>query len=317
MHSEPGGGALPPVATSPIAAPASAASPSLRLRGIAYMVAAVAAFAIMDSSLKGLSAHYTPLQVSCMRCLSSLLCISPLLSWRRRRAQLRMAGIKWHLLRAALGIIMLASFVYGVRHLTISQTYSLYLTAPLLMTALSVPLFHEQVAPRRWLAILVGLAGVLVILSPWRAGAFALLPAAAVLLATLCYSLSALMVRAMSRSNSRLSLVYWYLLLVGVGAGLLAGRDWLPLQSQDWPLLASVGIAGTLGQLWITEAFSCAPPSVVGPFEYTALLWAFLIDRIVWSASPSLNLVLGALVVVGSGIFIIEDERRMGVDTPP
>ncbi len=82
-------------------------------------------------------------------------------------------------------------------------------------------------------------------------------------------------------------------------------------------MLAAVGIAGALGQLWITEAFSCAPPSVVGPFEYTALLWAFLIDRIVWSASPSLNLVLGAFVVVGSGIFIIEDERRMSVDTPP
>lgn len=313
MNSEPGGGVLPPA----VAAPASAARPSLRLRGIAYMVAAVAAFAIMDSSLKGLSAHYTPLQVSCIRCLSSLLCISPLLLWRRSRAQLRMAGIKWHLLRAALGIIMLASFVYGVRHLTISQTYSLYLTAPLLMTALSVPIFHEKVTARRWLAILAGLAGVLVILSPWRAGAFALLPAASVSLATLCYALGALMVRSMSRSNSRLSLVYWYLLLVGVGSGLLAGRAWLPLQFQDWQLIAGVGISGTLGQLWITEAFSCAPPSVVGPFEYTALLWAFLIDRIVWSASPSLNLVLGALVVVGSGIFIIEDERRMGVDTPP
>ena len=279
------------------------------------MVAAVASFAIMDSSLKGLSAHYTPLQVSCIRCLSSLLCISPLLLWRRSRAQLRMAGIKSAPTARCTRHRNARELVYGVRHLTISQTYSLYLTAPLLMTALSVPLFHEHVTPRRWLAILVGLAGVLVILSPWRAGAFALLPAAAVLLATLCYSLSALMVRSLSRSNSRLSLVYWYLLLVGVGSGLLAGRDWLPLQSQDWRLLAGVGIAGTLGQLWITEAFSCAPPSVVG--TATALLWAFLIDRIVWSASPSRNLVLGALVVVGSGIFIIEDERRMGVDTPP
>ena len=281
------------------------------------MIAGVFVFAIMDALMKGLSAHYAPLQVSFLRSVSSLVCMLPAVLWRGSWARLRVTGLRWHLLRGGLGVTMLASFVYGVHRLTLAQTYSLYLTAPLLMTALSVPIFHERVSARRWLAIFTGLCGVIVILQPWNQGAYALIPAAAVVLATLCYSLSALTVRALSRQNSSMALVFWYLLIVAIGSGAMAAPDWVPLQTQDWWWLAAIGITGTLGQLWLTEAFRHAPPSVVGPFEYTAILWAFGIDRLFWSTSPSLSLVAGAVVVIGSGIFIIEDERRLAVDTPP
>ena len=290
---------------------------SARLLGIGYMLAAVFVFAIMDALLKGLSARYGPLQVACLRCFSSLVCLSPVLLRRRSWDRLRIQRPLWHGARAALGITMLACFVYGVRRLTLSQTYSLYLTAPLMMTALSVPLFRERVRARRWLLIVCGLSGVLVILQPWRAGAFALVPAAAIVLATLCYSLSALMVRSLGRFHSPLSLVLWYLLLVGLGSGALAARAWLPIEPYDWGLFAGVGLTGALGQLWITHAFSSAPPSVVAPFEYTALIWAFAIDRIVWSTSPTSTLLIGAAIVVVTGIVIIEEERRVAVDTPP
>jgi len=281
------------------------------------MIGAVFVFAIMDALLKGLSARYGPLQVSSLRCFSSLLCLSPVLLWRQSWRRLRIARPLWHLLRALLGIGMLTCFLYGVRRLTLAQAYSFYLTAPLMMTALSVPLFRERVRGRRWLLIMFGLGGVLVILQPWHTGAFALLPALAVVLATLCYSLSALLVRSLGRSHSSLTLVLSYLSLVGLGSGVLAAPDWLPIQPQDWGMLAGVGLTGTLGQLWITEAFSSAPPSVVAPFEYTALLWAFAIDRIVWSTSPSLTLLVGAAIVAASGIVIIEEERRIAIDTPP
>lgn len=288
-----------------------------RLRGIGYMLAGVFVFAIMDSLLKGLSAHYGALQVSFIRSVTSLAFLIPILAWRRSWRELRVREWRWVLMRGLLGIAMLVSFIYGVRILTISQTYSLYLTAPLLMTVLSVPIFQERVGARRWLAILAGLGGVLLILRPWREKAYELLPSAAILFATLCYSLSALTVRALSRTQTRMALVFWYLLLIGIGSGALAVHEWLPLRAADWWLLAGVGFTGTLGQLWLTAAFSYAPPSVVGPFEYTALLWAFVIDRLVWSASPSAYLVAGASIVIAAGIFIIEDERRLASDIPP
>ena len=149
-----------------------------RLHGIASMVAAVFTFAIMDALMKRLSAHYGPLQVSCLRCVSSLLCLLAPIAWQRSWDNLRATMPLLHLGRGALGVMMLASFVYAVHRLTLAQTYSLFLAAPLLITALSVPLQGEQVTSRRWLAIVAGLGGVLLILRPWSGGAVSLPPLA-------------------------------------------------------------------------------------------------------------------------------------------
>jgi len=105
--------------------------------------------------------------------------------------------------------------------------------------------------------------------------------------------------------------VFWYLMIVSVASALLGYADWRPVEAGDWGWLAGIGVSGALGQLWITDAFRRAPPSVVGPFEYTAILWAFAIDWIFWSASPSAALLLGAAIVIGSGVFVILDERRL------
>jgi hypothetical protein len=122
--------------------------------------------------------------------------------------------------------------------LSLAQTYSLFLAAPLLMTALSVPILGETVTARRWLAIAAGLGGVLVILQPWgimvRTAAFSMAAAGAAALATLCYSVSALTVRALGRTNSSMSMVFWYLLLVAIGCGALALGDWRPIRASDW-----------------------------------------------------------------------------------
>jgi drug/metabolite transporter (DMT)-like permease len=206
---------------------------------------------------------------------------------------------------------MLGGFVVAVHRLSLAQTYSLFLAAPLLMTALSVPLHGEKVTGKRWTAIIVGLSGVLVILQPWGKGEIPMIAASAAALATVCYSLSALTVRSLGRSNSSLSMVFWYLLLVGVATGLLAIGDWRPVLASDWVWLIGIGVTGALGQMWLTDAFRRAPPSVVGPFEYTAILWAFAIDWIFWSATPSLSLVAGACIVIASGIVVIVDERRL------
>jgi drug/metabolite transporter (DMT)-like permease len=295
----------------PIGALAARQPSQERLRGIASMVAAVFVFSIMDSLMKRLSAHCGPLQISCLRCLSSWLFLLLPISWNRSWTALRPSNPRLHLFRAVLGIGMLASFVFAVHRLSLAQTYSLFLAAPLLMTALSVPIHGETVAPRRWVAIVVGLSGVLIILHPWRGGGVSMIAASAAALATVCYSLSALTVRTLGRSDSSMSMVFWYLLLVSIGAGLLAVGDWRPVLGSDWIWLIGIGLTGALGQIWLTDAFRRAPPSVVGPFEYTSILWAFGIDWVFWSASPSLSLIAGACVVVASGIFIIVDEHRL------
>ncbi len=287
------------------------------------MVAGVFIFSIMDALMKRMSVHYPPLEVSCLRSVSSFVCLLAIIAWQGSWATLEAAMPVQHLMRAALGILMLASFVFAVHRMTLAQTYSLFLAAPLLMTALSVPLLGEKVATSRWLAIMIGLSGVLVVLKPWGHGFASWAAVAAASAATIAYSLSALMVRNMSRRNSNMSMVFWYLALVGVGSGALAYHEWRAVELGDWGWLAGIGVSGALGQFWLTDAFKRAPPSVVAPFEYTAILWAFAIDWIFWSAVPSIELIAGGAIVVASGLYVIWDERRAAefavgpASTPP
>ena len=163
------------------------------------MLVAVALFALMDARLKLLSAHYPPFQVAAMRGLR-----------RCRSCWLGAATIgcaplfrvRWslHLLRGVLGIGMMAAFVYALRTLPLSTTYSIFFVAPLLITALSVPFLGERVGPRRWTAIGVGLVGVLVVLRPTGAGVLSL-AGMAVLLSALCYAISAITVRLLAKTD--------------------------------------------------------------------------------------------------------------------
>jgi drug/metabolite transporter (DMT)-like permease len=286
--------------------------PRERLRGIAYMVSGVAVFAVMDALLKRLSNHYAPLQVSFLRAVSSVLLLLLPIAWRRSWQVLRFANVPLHLFRGLLGVAMLVSFIFAVHRLTLAQTYSVFLAAPLLMTILSVPIHGEKVPGKRWLAIIVGLSGVLVVLHPWGgSNGYSFVAAGSAAIATVAYSLSAITVRTLGRNNSSMSMVFWYLALVSLGSGVLAIPVWRPIALPDWGWLAGIGVTGALGQIGLTEAFSRAPPSVVAPFEYTSILWAFGIDWIFWSASPSLSLVAGACIVIASGIVVIMDERRL------
>lgn len=280
------------------------------VRGIAAMLSAVFMFSIMDASMKRLSTSYGPFEISFLRCASSIAFVTLPIAWTGAWQSLRPANLPLHLVRAVLGILMLSSFVYAVHRLSMAETYSLFLCAPLVMTALSVPLLGERVPLRRWLTIAVGLGGVLIMLRPTSTGLVSIAAAAAAVSAG-CYALSAVMVRTLGRTNSTATMVVWFLLLAGIGAGVLAIPEWRPVAPGDWVWLGAVGLSGALGQYWVTEAFRRAPPSVVAPFEYSSILWAFSIDWVFWSVLPSAVVVTGATIVIGCGLFIIWDERRL------
>src|SRR5690606_4240427 len=102
-----------------------------------------------------------------------------------------------------------------------------------------------------------------------------------------------------------------------VGAGLLAWPDWQAVQAGDAGLLVVLGLTGALGQMFITEAFRCAPVSVVAPFEYSSLFWGLGLDLVVWGELPEPIVFAGAAVIVGSGLYLIHRERKPAIVTPP
>src|SRR5437764_1820864 len=184
--------------------------PNWRLRAIASMIAAVAAFSLMDALLKGLSAHYPPMQVAVLRGVASMpFMLLPLLltgKW----SELKPRRFGMHLLRGALSVAVLGGFIYAVRVLSLANAYSIFLAAPLIVTALSVPLLGDRVDWRTWLAISIGLIGVLTMLRP-SASALVTLGALAALLSATAYSFSAIALRVLTRTDTTASVVFWTL----------------------------------------------------------------------------------------------------------
>jgi drug/metabolite transporter (DMT)-like permease len=278
------------------------------LRGIGAMLLAVAVFSLMDTGLKLLSPHYPALQVTSMRAFSSLPLVIAFVAWRGSFGSL--VRVRWplHLLRGVLGIAMLSLFTFGLRHLALTEAYSIFFIAPLLITVLSVPFLGERVDSSRWTAVLAGLLGVIVVLRPTGSGMFTL-GGLAILASAVCYSISAITVRIVGRTDSTESQLFWLMAMVAVGAGAMAAPGWIPIRAVDTWVLVGVAIFGFLGQLAITEAFRLGEASAIAPLEYSALAWGLGLDWILWRTLPDAVTLVGAAIIVASGVYLVRRER--------
>ncbi|HEX7708047.1 MAG TPA: DMT family transporter [Thermoanaerobaculia bacterium] len=272
------------------------------------MVTSVGALSLMDAGIKVLAARYPPVQVAALRALSSLPLIIVWIGLTGGFRQLGQIRFGLHLLRAVLGIGMLAGFAYGVRHLPLSEAYSIFFVAPLLITAFAVPFLGERVEWQRWVAIGVGFGGVFIVLRPTGAG-LVTLPGLAVLACAVGYALSAITVRVLGRTDSTQSMVFWLMAMVGTGAGLLALPRWKPIAPEHWLVLAGIAVTGTVGQWALTEAFRTGEASFIAPFEYTALAWGLGLDWLFWSAIPGGRTFAGAALIIAAGIYLIRREE--------
>lgn len=280
------------------------------LRGILCMLAAVATFALMDTGMKLLAAHYPATQVAALRGLASwpFIVVWVLLAGGPRQ----LIQVRWalHLLRGVLAVAMLAAFAFALKQLPLAEAYALFFVAPLLITALAVPLLGEHVGWRRWCAIGVGLLGTVVILRPTGQGMLSL-SGLAVLGAALAYAISAISVRLLGKTDTTQAMVFWMLTLLSVFATLLAWPEWRSVRGADAWLLAGVGASGAIGQYAVTEAFRDTPASLVAPLEYTALIWALGLDWLLWRTFPDAVTLLGAAIIVASGLYLIRRQSHV------
>jgi drug/metabolite transporter (DMT)-like permease len=278
------------------------------LRSIYWMLFAVAMFSLMDTAMKVLAAQVPPLQVAALRCLASLPLVCAYTAWRGAFGSILRVRWPLHLLRAVLGIAMLALFAYGVRTLSLAEAYSIFFIAPALITALSVFLLKEAVNARRWLAVAVGMGGVLVVLRPSGEN-FLSVGGLAILASAVGYAVSSVSGRILSRTDRSEHMVFWLMLLMAAGATVLAAPAWVPLGAGQLPLLCGLAVSGFLAQLAITEAFRTGEASIVAPFEYTALAYGIGLDWLLWRALPDQFTLLGAAIIIGSGLYLIRHEK--------
>lgn len=279
------------------------------------MLAAVATFSVMDVSMKRLAETYPAMQVTFIRGLASLPFILIATAWLGRWQDLKANRWGMHLLRGLLQVSTLYFFVYAVSRLSLANAYTIFMSAPLLITALSVPFFGERVGWHRWAAVVVGMIGVLVVVRPSSdgvaLGSVAILGGLAAIASAAAYALGALLIRVLQPTETSAATMFWALSLTATFAGILSIAGWVPVLWDHWYWIAIIGLSGALGQHFLTEAFRLAAPSTIAPLEYSALAWGMLFDWLLWMTVPSSRMLLGAGIIVASGLYVIHRERML------
>jgi len=282
---------------------------SEKLTGMAAMLIGVASFSFIDAGLKLLAAHYSATQVASLRGLAALPVV---FAWALYSGGARqLIEVRWplHLVRGVLSVVMMITFTYALKSLSLAKTYSIFFIAPLLIAVLSVVLLGERVRRVQWAAIAVGFAGVLIVLKPETSG-FGWWGTLAVLGTAVAYAFSSVLVKILGRTDSTQAMMFWMTGMLAIGATLLAIPGWQAIEIAHYPILAGIALTGAVGQWGITVAFKHAPAASVAPLEYTGLAWVILIDLAVWSAVPGLRTLMGAALIIASGIYLLRFESR-------
>lgn len=284
---------------------ASAAAPTT-LRGIANIVLAVGLFATMDALVKHLATTYPVLQLVFFRSLFAFVPLSILLARSGGLAALSTSRPLGHVLRSLTGLVSMALFFLAFALLPLAEAIALSFAGPLFLTVLSIPLLGERVGPRRWAAVLAGFLGVLVIVRP-GAGVFgteALIPIGA----AATYAFAMIFVRRLSRTETNAAIVFYFTASCTVISALAMPFVWVTPSLADLPGLVGLGLLGGSAQLFMTQAFRLAPAAAIAPFEYLAILFGIGFGYAFWGELPDRWTVLGAAVVVASGLYILHRE---------
>ena len=274
--------------------------------GIVMMLTGIAAFAVMDATIKWLTADYPVSQVVALRSWFGL----PLLCWFALRGggliTLATRRPLVHFGRYLLVLGLSFSFFWALSQMKLVDAIAISFAAPIFITALSVPLLKESVGWHRWFAIGIGFCGVLVMLRP-GVGVFQW-AGLVVIGSVVFYSLLMITTRAHKSTEHTAALMLYPQLGMSLTGIIFAPFFWVTPTPGDLGLFALAGMFGSVGIMCLTHAFRLGPAAVISPFEYSALIWATLIGYLVWGELPDAYTIVGAVIVISSGLYIIYRE---------
>jgi len=296
------------------------------VKGIAFLVTAMFFFSVQDVVIKSLSGDLAAHQIVFVRSLIALPLVLVIARIEGGLGLLYTRRLGLQMIRGAIGFCAYTAFYLSIASVPLGLATTLFFAAPLFVTALAVLILKEQVSVRRWAAVIVGFAGIVVAVRPGT-GAFD--PAALLaVLSSLLYGAEILITRRLGRTESGASLAFYLLLtflILSPVSGLVFGsgafatdvhpslafltRAWIMPETNDLMLLAVCAVAACLGIYGTGQGYRYAEASVAVPFEYTSLFWAVLWGYLFWAEVPELTTYVGIALVVGSGLYIVHRER--------
>jgi drug/metabolite transporter (DMT)-like permease len=281
------------------------------LTGIACMCGAAGLFTIMDFLIKIMATSgYHTFQILFSR---SLFAMIPVL-WLVQRAGgfrvLRTRNPKLHLMRCLFGSLSMVCFFTAYKYLPVSGVVALGFSAPLFMAALSGVLGGDRVTLAHWGAVLAGFIGVLYIVEPGGDdfSLWSLLP----ICGALTYAVVGVLIRKIGNTEPAVVTVFYFTSFTTVlGVISLPFIGTWPHSLYDFAVMIGVGLIGGVAQVLMTRAFTLAPVSVVGPFDYTAILWAVAIEALILGILPTEAVIIGSAIVIASGLYILYREAKV------
>lgn len=294
----------------------------LALAGILSAVGGSLVFSINDVSIKFLSGSYALHEVVLIRSsvgLLIMLCV--ILPFHGGLPALRTQKLPMHLLRALFVVFSNLFYFLGLAAMPLADTVAIFFIAPLLITALSVPILGEKVGWRRWLAVGIGMLGVIVMLRPGQNGFHwvALLP----LLSALFYAMMHMMTRKMGISEKAVTMAFYVqvnFIFVCLTMGLIVGDGHLAAQSDpslaflfrgwtwphpgDIPIFLASGTASAVGGYLIAQAYRLCEAGMVAPFEYSSMPMAIFWGVTVFGTWPDLHAWIGICLILGGGLYM-------------
>ena len=274
------------------------------------MLGGALSLTINDAMAKYLTQSYPVGQVMALRGLSIIILLIAFLFLMNNLQALKFFCWKGHFLRAGAMTGSTFLFITGLSLLPITYAIALAFVAPILTTILGVVVLREAVSWKRWAAIFVGFFGVIIILQP-TSDAFKI-AAIAPLVAAAFGAVRDVITRAISGSENSLSILFTSMLMITIAGFLTYPLGWSVVKpSHIWIFITSSLLVG-LAQYLMIEAFRLGEVALISPFKYSSLLWATLIGLVIWDDLPSKHVVLGALILILSGIYLLRNEVTNG-----
>ena len=268
-------------------------------------------FATHDVIVKFLGATYTPFQILFFSVLFGFPLISFMLVRDKSADNMRPRHPWWTALRTVSILVSSVSVFYAFSVLPLAQTYAILFTVPLLITLLSIPLLGEKVGLHRGGAVLVGLIGVIIVIRP--GGTEFTLGHGAAFAGAFASALGAIIVRRIGREERNLVLLMFPMLGSFLVMGSLMLPDYKPMPLEDLIAVAILSLLGFVALNFMIAAYKTAEAVVVAPMQYSQIVWASLYGMLLFNETPDTRTLIGAAVIIASGIYIVLRESRKDV----
>lgn len=269
------------------------------------MIMAVAILTGMNVMVKMIGPTYHPAQITFMRSLVAMMVIFPFLIKAGGISLLKTKRPGLHLMRSLAGTLGNVLYFYAFQRMTVGDVMVISQAVPLFVTIFAVLFLSERVGIRRWVAVLIGFLGVLIAIDP--AGNFNVTSLIAVA-ATGCWASTILFMRKLGATESPYTVAFIFMTICTTITACIQPWVWQTPTPRMLILILGIGIAGALGQLFMTTALKYAKASVVSPFNYTGIIWAIGFDLVLWDVIPAWTTMLGAGIITATGVYIFHRE---------